>query len=154
MWTGIRAWGRRLIAYGFKVLAVIGGIAVAAGISKEAAQVVGIAIAVVVAVDGIFSNHVRLLATVEAKNAYDRVLNQVRREHQQKLIPILQLKEAEERNKDPDPKSVTQLLELNSTLLKKLHDECTKVEEAERATDLGALRGISLDHERGGRPAG
>src|SRR5437868_10575213 len=71
-WKGIRAWARRVVAYGFKILAVMGGIAVAAGISKEAAQIVGIAIAVVVALDGIFSNHVRLLASVEAKHAYDR----------------------------------------------------------------------------------
>src|SRR6266496_3105262 len=76
------AWGRRFVAYVFKLLAALGGIAIASGINEKAAHIIGIAIAVALVLDGIFSNHERLIIVVSARNAYRRLLNQVRREHQ------------------------------------------------------------------------
>ncbi|MEY4514213.1 MAG: hypothetical protein RLZZ450_6335 [Pseudomonadota bacterium] len=61
---------RRLVAYGFKLAAVLGGIAVASGLNEQQAHRVGIGITVVVGLDLVFSNHKRLLVTAKAAHAY------------------------------------------------------------------------------------
>lgn len=133
---------RRVIAYGFKLLAVIGGIAVAAGVNEQASQIIGVGIAVAVALDGIFSNHERLLVAVNARDAYRRLINQVRRKHQQQLAFILKLKEKDELA------AKSTLTELCQLLLSKLHNDCEQIEEALRTADLKALRGISMEQHR------
>lgn len=69
---------RRVLAYGFKLLSGFGAIAVAAGIPKQAAQLVGIAVAINVLLDTIFSNQPRLLIVTKAKYALAQCLNLVR----------------------------------------------------------------------------
>jgi hypothetical protein len=133
---------RRAVAYGFKLLAVIGALAVAAGLSGQAAQAIGVCIAVAVALDAIFSNHERLIVVVTARNAYRRLLNQVRREHQRELAPIL-------RQKVPDEeKARANAAALCQRLLARLHEGCEEIEEALRAADLKALRALSMEEHR------
>jgi hypothetical protein len=136
---------RRFVAYIFKLLAVFGGLAVAAGVSGQAAQIIRIAIAPAVSLDFVFSNHERLIVVVEARNAYRRLLNQVRREHQQKLTPIIDLK-----HDDPGA-AKKQGIALLQELLVKLHSGCEKVEEALSEADLKALRAISMEEHRARR---
>lgn len=59
--TALEARWRRIIACGFKLIAVLGGVMVASGVDPKLAQRIGIALAVVIAVDAVFSNHERLV---------------------------------------------------------------------------------------------
>src|SRR5712691_7657540 len=74
-----RTW-RLLPAYGFKLLALIGAVAVAAGPPKDVAQAVGIAIAVAVILDGVFSNHTRLMSAAAGANATRQLVARVQHE--------------------------------------------------------------------------
>jgi hypothetical protein len=134
------AFYRRCIAYVFKLIAVLGGIAVAAGIDQDMAKGIGIAIAIVICLDTVFSNHERLLCVVAAHNAYQRLLNQVHREHSRRLAPILEKKQA-----GNESEAKGELTRLCSELLAKLHMNAEKIEEALRAVDLKSLRIISLE---------
>ena len=134
---------RRTIAYGFKLVAVLGAVAIASGLEKTVAQWVGIAVAVVVGLDAVFSNHERLLSVVEARNAYRRLLNQVAREHSRLLGPIIAKNEA---GNSAEAKS--EAIKLNADLLAKLHTEVEKIEESLAAADLGALRRVSVEQSK------
>ena len=133
---------RRIWAYGLKAVAVFGGLAIASGLVAPYAQVIGIAIAAAVAVDALFSNHVRMLLVTKAAHAFDRLAKQARRAHQLRLTPILAQKE-----KDPEG-SRDQLLALLSELTEKLHSGTTEIEAALSEGHLKALEGLNLDSER------
>src|SRR5690348_6951517 len=68
---------RRALAYGFKAIAVLGGVVLAAGLVPPVSQFLGFAIATAVAIDGLFSNHMRLITTVKATQAYSKLLKSV-----------------------------------------------------------------------------
>lgn len=134
------AFYRRWIAYLFKLIAVLGGIALAAGVDQSMAKGIGIAIAIVVGFDTVFSNHERLLCVVAARNAYQRLLNQVHREHSRRLAPLLEKKQA-----GNESEAKAEITRLCSELLAKLHMNAEKIEEALREADLKGLRNISVE---------
>ncbi|OIO70633.1 MAG: hypothetical protein COW19_11355 [Zetaproteobacteria bacterium CG12_big_fil_rev_8_21_14_0_65_55_1124] len=134
---------RRVMAYGLKTVAVIGGIAIASGIKEDMAHYVGIAITTAVAVDGIFSNHMRMIAVTKAAQAYGRVLKQAKRLHQQGLGPILKQME-----KYPE-KGEQELLDLLQKLTEQIHSECTLIELALDEMQIKALDMISVAPKKG-----
>lgn len=133
---------RRIWAYGLKAIAVFSGIAIAAGVSEETAHILGITVAVVVALDSLFSNHERMGAVTKASQAYKSLLNEVRRRHQRELIPILKLKEADPEN------AKNSLLNLVSSLTEQMHSGCLSIEKALDEMNLKALSALALDREK------
>lgn len=136
------AWLRALWAYGLKAIAVFGGLSIASGKVQESAQWIGIAIAVAVAMDGLFSNHVQMMLVTKAAQAYKRIATQARRAHQQQLTSILQ-------KKDPKPaEAERELIALLQKLTGQLHSGCKEIEDALDTGRLAALNAVSLDSER------
>jgi hypothetical protein len=133
---------RRFWAYGLKAMAVFGGLTIASGLFPSYAQVIGIAIAAAVALDGLFSNHVQMLLVTKAAHAFDRIAKQARRAHQLRLAPILALKET-----DPE-QSRQQLMALLSKLTEQLQSGTTEIEMALSEGRIKALEGLNLDSER------
>jgi len=133
---------RRLVAYGLKAVAVFGGLAISSGLLSPYAQLLGIAIAVAVAADGLFSNHVRMMLVTKAAQALKRLENEARRAHTRRLAPILAIKD-----KQPE-ESQHQLLALLDELTGKLHSGCADVELALDEGHIKALDTLTLDSER------
>jgi hypothetical protein len=133
---------RRGLGYLLKGIAVFGGITIAAGVPEKAAHAIGIAITVVVALDGLLSSHLRLITLTKADHAYKHLLKDTENEHGLKLAPILVLKETDENA------AKAQLNELNSSLKKRLDAEAKKIEIAIDETDVKALDALSLEAER------
>jgi hypothetical protein len=140
---------RRLLpAYGFKLLALIGGVAVAAGPPQEIAQGIGIAIAIAVILDGVFSNHQRLLSVAAALNATNKLVNRIEHEHRIGMPGVLEIKES-------DPSGAARRLnDLISRLLKELGDRRQEIEDKLAEDDLRALQAVSLDEQRRAKTVG
>jgi hypothetical protein len=136
-----RNW-RLLPAYGFKLLALIGGIAVAAGPSKAVAQVIGIAIAVAVVLDGVFSNHRKLMSVATGQQAIKHLLARIAHEHVLEMAPVLELK------REDAAGAVKLLNSLNMRLLKELGDRRQEIENRIDEDDLRALEALSLDEQK------
>lgn len=133
---------RRAMAYCLKAIAVFGGLAISTGRVAPYAQEIGIAIAAAVAIDGLFSNYVRMMLVTKAAQAYKRLVNEARRSHTRRLAPILAIKEAQ------PAESQQQLLALLDELTGKLHSGCTNIETALDDGHIKALETLSLDSER------
>jgi hypothetical protein len=133
---------RRSLAYGLKAVAVFGGLAISSGLVAHYAQLIGLAVAAAVAIDGLFSNHVRMLLATKAAQAYRRLMNEARRSHTRGMTPILAIKE-----KEP-AESQRQLLQMLNELTTKLHSGCAEVELALDEGHIKALETLTLDSER------
>lgn len=136
--------GRRALAYSLKGIAALGGLVLTTGILPPFSQALGFAIAAVVVVDGLLSNHLRLIAAVKAKQAYRRLLRVVVRTHQRELAPILVAKKGGEVGAEE------KLNSLNARLLTELHTGSEQIEAALDDTDIKALMQLSLDKEKPG----
>ena len=133
---------RRIWAYGLKGIAVFSGIAIASGVDEFISHILGIAVAVSVAIDFLFSNHERMGATTKASQAYNRLIKEVRRTHQVELTPILiQKTKNSERAK-------TDLIELLGSLTSQIHTQCEMIEQALDEINLKALDSLSIERER------
>lgn len=135
---------RRVAAYVLKIIAAGGSLVVATGYLPEWNQPIGVAILIAVLVDGITSNHKRLLSEVQAGYAYGFLYERVSREHNRNLDPILK-----------DLKSganVQAATEAKDALEQKAHTDLTNgiraIRESLRDADLRALEALSLDNER------
>lgn len=133
---------RRWVAYGLKAVAALGGLVLAAGLLPPYSQALGFAIAAAVAIDGLFSNHLRLITTVKASQAYRRLLRSVARTHRRELGLVLAQKQT-------DAAAAEKALnDLNSRLLAELHSGSEEIEAALDAADVKALTRLSLDTEK------
>ena len=133
---------RRICAYGLKGIAVFGGIAIASGLYSKQAQYIGIAITLAVALDGFFSNYVKMMLVTKAAQAYSRLANEARRSHQLRLTPILQV--IAQQPVEGNNQLVALLIELTG----KLQSGCAEIENANSEGHIKALEGLSLDSER------
>jgi|PersoiStandDraft_1058852.scaffolds.fasta_scaffold09746_3 hypothetical protein len=130
---------RALLAYGFKILAALGGLYIATGPAKGIAQAVGVGIAVVVVCDQVFANHFRLIQVTKAVHAYEKAMRSVKRRHTEALGPLLALRDR------ADPSFEAGINELNNACLTALHSQEGLIEDALAAADLKALERLSLD---------
>ncbi len=133
---------RRFWAYGLKSIAVLSGIAIASGVKEDTAHILGIIVAVVIALDSLFSNHERMVAVTKAAQAYKRLLKEVRRKHQRELTAILQQK------KDNPDNAKKNLLKLVGVLTERIHSECSFIEKALDEMNLKSLSMLALDSEK------
>jgi hypothetical protein len=136
-----RGW-RSVLAYGFKLLALLGGVAVATGLEAAAAQAVGVAIAVAVILDGVFSNHTRLMAVAAAHRAVKQLLARVAHEHRISIGPVIEQKRSDE------DAAASLLNDLNSRLVKELGEKRQEIQDRMDDVDLRALEALSLDEQR------
>ena len=133
---------RQVMGYGLKAIAVFGGLAISTGLVSPYAQYIGIAIAAAVAVDGVFSNQVRMMLVTKAAQAYKRLANDARRSHTLRLGPILEIKVTQ-------PEEFRQqFLHLHNELTGKLHSGCTEIEIALDEGHIKALDTLTLESER------
>jgi hypothetical protein len=139
--------GRRALAYSLKGVAALGGLVLTTGLLPPYSQVLGFAIAAVVVIDGLLSNHLRLITAVKAKQAYRRLLRMVVRTHQRELAPILSAKQAGDANAE------SKLNALNARLLSELHSGSEQIETALDDADVKALMRLSLDQDSAGNRA-
>lgn len=138
---------RRATAYGLKALAALGGLVIALGVPQPISQYIGFAIAIAIALDQVSSNHSRLLSSVEAANAYDRMTKRVRRAHTLGLGPVMALKASG--NLAQAKISATLLCE---NMLKSLHEQAEQIEEAQRRDDIRLLKKLALDDNQSPPP--
>jgi hypothetical protein len=137
---------RRVIAYSLKAIAVFGGIALATGLEKQPAQVIGILIAIVIALDAIFSNHKRLLVITTASKAYKSLFDRIEFEYNSNLAPIIKTK---------DQGQIAVALEkleiLNQQFSKSIYDYTTELKKGVDEADLKLLETIALDDTKKGK---
>src|SRR6266581_3183196 len=80
---------RRLIAYLLKTVAAGGSLVVATGYVPQWNQPIAVAILIAVLIDSVSSNHKRLLSEVQAGYAYEFLRENISREYNRSLDPIL-----------------------------------------------------------------
>jgi hypothetical protein len=140
---------RRLgVAYGFKLTAALGGLAISTGLPQRWAQGLGILIAVCLVLDRVFANHRRLIAVVAAKNAFERLERTTASHYNSSLTPTLHFK-------DQDKRASYEAL-LQHTF-DDIHTQLDQIETALAEQDLKILDALSLEKDAktipmGGRP--
>ncbi|TSE04002.1 MULTISPECIES: hypothetical protein [Aquimarina] len=108
---------RKYTATILKLIVVISGIVIASGFLKDAdiiVQIIGAVVLLITAIERVFANLDKLLSTVAAKNAFNRVRREVVRIHTNRIRPILGLKETK-----PE-EAAKKIIELQSELIDKL----------------------------------
>jgi len=133
-----RKWLARLL----KAVAIFGGIAIAAGIETPYSQAIGIGISVAVGIDQLFANHQNLLIYARAEGAYEMLRKRVQRTHDLRVIPIV----SKVQKKDDDASE--QLLSLLTSLIKLIHDELEKIEEAVFKKSIQTLVALEIEHQQ------
>ena len=138
---------RRIGAYVLKGIAAGGSLVVATGYLPQSHQAVAVAILVAVFVDGLSSNHKRLLAEVKAGYAFEFLRERVRGSYNRQLDPLIsRLKTS------PPPKVKTEIERgieaLQQNAHRELSDGIQDVRSALADADLKALEALALDNER------
>lgn len=134
------ATGRRTLAYVVKATVALGGLAITAGLSDSAAQIVGIMIAGGVILDSqVFSNHNRLLSLATAETALQALVAGVEHQHRLGLVKILELRE-----QGNDSEARRQLVDMLTTLMRQLYEGQKSIDESLARTDIEALRLLAV----------
>jgi len=135
---------RRVLAYGLKGVAAGGSLVVATGQFTPAHQGIGIAVLVAVFLDGLSSNHDRLIAEVEAGYAYKAIRHRVKTTYNRKVAPYL--KKLSQAGNATDAEAAVERLQ--QTAAKDLADAIADIEGLRAKADIKALRRLSLEEER------
>lgn len=139
---------RRVIAYGFKLIA--GGASVIVAINKfpEYYQVCGAAAVIAIFLDSVFSNHKRLLVAVQAGYAFDFLRERVSREYNRALDPLLRILQDSSSGASQKRNAQLEVDKLQQRTHKELTEEIAKIRQSLAQADLKALEGLALDNER------
>lgn len=142
------ARGRKFVAYGLKIIAGGGSLAVATGYFSHWHQLIGVAILVAIFLDTVSSNHKRLLAEVQAGYAYESLRERVSRKFNRQLDPLVKQLRKPGVTKE-DAETATNAIEsLQQSTHIELTDGIAQIKERLATTDLKALEVLSLDTER------
>lgn len=139
---------RRLLAYLLKFVAAGGSLVVATGYVPNWNQPIGAAILIAVLVDGVSSNHRRLLSEVQAGYAYEFLRERVSREYNRNFDPILKARQRLVDAGQPTETSDIARDALQQKTHKDLTDGIKQIRESVAAADLKALETLALDNER------
>jgi len=123
---------RKLFAYGLKIVAAGAGLAIATAKFAAFDQELGIAVLVAVLVDTVFSNHMRLIAEVEAAHAYAALGRRVKTTF----------------NRNRGSASDDEIEEMMKTAHVKLSSGIDEIENRLAEVDIKPLKSLSLDAER------
>jgi len=142
------ARARKVVAYGLKIIAGGGSLAVATGYFAAWHQLIGVAILVAIFLDTVSSNHKRLLAEVQAGYAYEALREKVSRSYNRKLDPIVKRLRQPDIAKDAAEAARNEIDTLQQATHIELTDGIAQIKERLAAVDLKALEALSLDTER------
>ncbi|AZZ98465.1 hypothetical protein [Pseudoalteromonas sp. R3] len=134
---------RRLVAYILKVIAAGGSLVVATGLFSDWHQQLGIAVLVAIFFDTVSSNHKKLLATVEAGYAFRALKSKVKREFNREASTLYTRK-----NKGEDVDDQIDILMKEAHVA--LSEGIELIQRKKEASDIDALKALSLDQERAG----
>ncbi len=141
---------RRIIAYILKGIAVLSGIALATGLPRQVAQILGIVVAVVVAMDALFSNHKRLLIMTTASYAYENLFDKIHFSYNHQLQEkVLSVRDSKAGNKeDNHQKAHEALVKLNQDFSKLIYDNTRMLKERIQKSDLEFLSSVAQDKNK------
>lgn len=141
------AMGRKIAAYGLKIIAGGGSLAVATGYFSDWHQLIGVAILVAIFLDTITSNHKRLLAQAQAGYAYESLIEKVSRQYNREADPLL--KTLRNSSSTVEKAEVEQEIDsLQQRSHKDLTDGIAQIRDSLAKADLKALEALALDNER------
>jgi len=138
---------RRIVAYAMKLIAGGAGLLVATGKFTAFDQALGIAVLIVVFLDSVFSNHVRLISEAQAGHAYKELSRKVKATYNSKLNQVLQAGNAD------SAEGKTKINELKTEAHKMLSGGIADIEKKLSETDIKALKALSLEAETNSRPS-
>ena len=130
---------RRWSAYALKIVAGGAGLAIATGLLSGIDQILGVVVLVAVFIDQVFSNHMRLISETQAAHAYRALARKVKADFNPVRNPIA-LKASE-----GDAKAQSELDELMRNAHKALSEGINEIESGLEATDIKALKALSLE---------
>ena len=134
---------RLFFAYVFKAIAVLGGIILTTGLNKGTAQIVGIAISVVLAIDLIFSNHKRLLIISTASKGLGLFLEDIQFKYDNALQEVFKLRDI---GKETEAK--TKHDQINNDFATKCHEKSQEVRKAVDEADLKFLESLAVGKKK------
>jgi hypothetical protein len=141
---------RRGIAYFLKGIAVAGGIALATGLPKLAAQIIGIVIAVVIATDELFANVKRLTVITTAAYAYQNLFDKIQFKYNYELQEkVIAVRDSFDGDKDENNRKAYQgLVKLNQEFSALIYENTIKLKEKVQKSDLAFLASVAQDKDK------
>lgn len=139
---------RRFSAYGLKIVAGGSGFLIALDVLSAQNKWLGGAVLLAVFIDGVFSNHERLIGELDASYTAKLRRRQITAEHNRGLAPLIT--QMQEHTSDtPEYKTaLSKKNQLERTTHKLLLQTVTAIETALAKLDLTALKNLSLEAER------
>ncbi|MBR8534671.1 hypothetical protein KDU71_03800 [Carboxylicivirga sediminis] len=131
---------RLFFAYTFKAIAVLGGIILTTGVNEKAAQIIGISISVVIAIDLIFSNHKRLLIITKAAKGLELFIQDVHFQYNKSIQEVLNNRDS---GNDTEAKNI--LDEINNKFASKCHEKSQEIIKAVDEADLKFLENLVVE---------
>jgi hypothetical protein len=133
---------RRLFAYCLKLVAGGAGLAIATGKLASIDQELGIAVLVVVFLDSVFSNHVRLMAETQAGHTYAALGRRIKATYNRDLDSVVK------RIKAGDTNAEEELDQMKRNAHIELTNGIEEIETKLAEVDITALKALSLEEER------
>lgn len=133
---------RLFVAYVFKIIAVIGGIVLTTGVPEKVAQVIGISISIVIAIDLIFSNHKRLLITTKASKGLGLFLEDIQFQYNKSIQFVMN-----HRDSGNDQQAKESHDSINNEYAIKCHEKSQQVKKAVDEADLKLLEALSIEKQ-------
>lgn len=134
--------GRKFFAYGAKILTGLLGLVIAAGFFPGLDQYLGFAILVIVFFDGVFSNHLLLIAESEAGHAYAALNRRVKAKYNRESGTLRQ------RAHNGDEAAERELHDLMLWCHTELSEGHDAIQTSLAEADLKALKALSVEETK------
>jgi hypothetical protein len=142
-----RSW-RTPLAMFLKFVSAISAVVLAAKLQPDFQQAIGIASLSGILLDGIISNHPRLIAAAEAGYAYEFLIDAVWATYNRELNPLKNELQAAVTAKSDTKEIEKKINDLQEGTQKQLAEGILEIKKNQAAQDLRALQALSLDLER------
>ncbi len=139
---------RTPLAMVLKFVSAISALVLAAKLQPAFQQTIGVASLCGILLDGIISNHPRLMAAAEAGYAYEFLIDAVWAAYNRKLNPLKNELQAAVDTKSDTRAIVKKINDLQQETQKELADGILDIKKKQAVQDLRALQALSLDLER------
>ena len=139
---------RRLVAYGFKLVAGGSALVIALDVLHDYNRAFGAAALVAVFLDAVFANYERLVGEVRAGYAAGALRDKIARDYNRALTPLLQ-KMKDAGKKSAEYKTASEAKDaLQSRTHELLQNAVAEVEKALAELDIKALKALSLEAQQ------
>ena len=139
---------RRILAYGLKIIVVLGGVLIAFNEFPECNRYFGVATTVAIALDWITANHTRLVGELKAGYAAKAARLRISGDYNRALDPLIQNLKKSKKDSQGYQKTINEIKKLQGRTHKELQDVVSEIERRLADLDLIALENISLGQER------